>query len=182
MATEATTETGNGTAKTSGGIDIGELSRRMAVESFNAGNYELVDQYVAADAGFHDASMPARMRAMRGPELFKQLTGIYRSAFSELTMEVDEMIVQGDSVASRWHCSGVHTGELEGLAPTGRRVTVTGMTVDHWRDGKVVDSWNEWDNLGLARQIGAAPAEDSLGEKLGTWMQRLTARRLRRTS
>jgi hypothetical protein len=79
----------------------------------------------------------------------------------------------------RWHSEGTHRGELAGLAPTGARVTVTGISIDQWRDGKVVEAWVEWDNLGLARQLGAAPPEGSMAEKLGTGVQRLMARRMR---
>jgi hypothetical protein len=57
---------------------------------------------------------------------------------------------------------------------------VTGISIDQWKDGKVVESWSEWDNLGLARQLGAAPAEGTVGEKLGMAMQRLVARRMRK--
>jgi hypothetical protein len=57
---------------------------------------------------------------------------------------------------------------------------VTGISIDQWKDGKVVETWTEWDNLGLARQLGAAPPEGSRGEKLGMALQRLSARRMRK--
>jgi hypothetical protein len=57
---------------------------------------------------------------------------------------------------------------------------VTGISIDRWESGKVVESWSEWDNLGLARRFGAAPPEGSFGEKIGMALQRLTARRLRK--
>jgi hypothetical protein len=57
---------------------------------------------------------------------------------------------------------------------------VTEISIDHWRDGKVVEAWTEWDNLGLARHIGAAPPEGSAGEKVGVAVQRLMAGRMRK--
>jgi hypothetical protein len=57
---------------------------------------------------------------------------------------------------------------------------VTGISIDLWKDGKVIETWSEWDNLGLARQLGAAPPEGSTGEKIGRAMQRLVARWMRR--
>lgn len=182
MATEARSQRDREAAATTVGSDIGELSKRVLEEPFNTGNYEALEQYVAPDAEFHDPSLPAQLRGIRGPELMKQVTSVYRESFSELKMQVDELIVQGETVATRWHCDGIHTGELEGLVPTNVRVSVTGMGIDHWKDGKVVEAWTEWDNLGLLRQIGAAPSEGSFGEKVGTWMQRLSARRLRSKS
>jgi predicted ester cyclase len=105
---------------------------------------------------------------------------MYRAAFPDVKITIDDVIASGDKVALRWHSEGTHRGELEGLAPTGARGSVTGISIDHWKDGKVVESWTEWDNLGLARQLGAAPPEGSAGEKLGLAMQRLLARRMRK--
>jgi predicted ester cyclase len=105
---------------------------------------------------------------------------MYRAAFPDVKITIDDVIAADDKVVLRWHSEGTHRGELEGLAPTGARGSVTGISIDHWKDGKVVESWTEWDNLGLARQLGAAPAEGSAGEKLGLAVQRLVARRLRK--
>lgn len=176
MSSDLTTETAPGQAA----VGHGEQSRRLLEESFNEGNMDLIDQLLAPDAVSHDPSMPARLRALRGPELQRQLVGVYRSAFPDVRMVVDEVIESGERVALRWHAEGTHQGELEGLAPTGKHVTVTGISVDHWRDGKVVEAWVEWDNLGLARQLGAAPPEGSPVEKVGIAVQRLMASRMRK--
>ena len=158
----------------------GEQSRRLLEESFNEGKFELVDQLVATDAINHDPSQPARLRAQRGPHAQRSIVELYRGAFPDVRLVVDEVIEAGDNVALRWHAEGTHKGELEGLAATGARATVTGISIDHWRDGKVVETWTEWDNLGLARQIGAAPPEGSAGEKLGVAVQRVMASRMRK--
>ena len=95
-------------------------------------------------------------------------------------MVVDDVMADGDKVALRWHAEGTHRGELPGLAPTGKRASATGITIYQWRDGKVVEAWTQWDNLGLARQLGAAPSEGSIGERLGLGIQRVAARRMRK--
>jgi len=64
--------------------------------------------------------------------------------------------------------------------PTDKRASATGITLYQWRGGKVVEAWTQWDNLGLARQLGAAPPEGSMGERLGSAIQRLAARRMRK--
>jgi predicted ester cyclase len=120
------------------------------------------------------------MRALRGPELLKRTVSMYRAAFPDVRISVDDVIAADDKVVLRWHSEGTHRGELAGLAPTGARASVTGISIDRWKGGKVVESWNEWDNLGLARQLGAAPPEGSIGEKIGTGLQRLMARRMRK--
>jgi steroid delta-isomerase-like uncharacterized protein len=180
MSSDATTGSDETTSGTAGQIDPTEGSRRLLEETFNDGNLALIDQLVAPDAVNHDPAESADMRALRGPEVFKRTVQMYRSAFPDVQITVDDVIATGDKVALRWHSEGTHRGELEGLAPTGVRGTVTGISIDQWKDGKVAESWTEWDNLGLARQLGAAPAEGSTGEKLGMTMQRVVARRMRR--
>jgi len=180
MSTPDTTGTDAAATGTAGQLDPAEGSRRLLEETFNEGNLDLIDQLVAPDAVNHDPAEPAQMRALRGPEVLKRTVQMYRTAFPDVRITVDDVIAAGDKVAVRWHSEGTHRGELEGLAPTGARGSVTGISIDQWQDGKVVESWTEWDNLGLARQLGAAPPEGSVGEKVGMTMQRVMARRMRK--
>lgn len=179
MSSHATTP-GDAARGTPGQIDPAEGSRRLLEESFNDGNLALIDQLVAPGLVDHDPAQPARLRALRGPEVMKQTVQMYRAAFPDVRITVDDVIAAGDKVAVRWHAEGTHRGELEGLAPTGARGLVTGITIDQWRDGQIVESWGQWDNLGLARQLGAAPPEGSIGEKAGMAVQRLVALRMRK--
>jgi predicted ester cyclase len=165
------TRTEDAAPATTGPGDLSEASRRLLEETFNEGNIELIDQLVAPGAVNHDPATPAQMRALSGPEVFKATVSMYRTAFPDVHITVDDVIAAGDKVVLRWHSEGTHRGELAGLAPTGARGTVTGIGIDRWKDGKVVEAWTEWDNLGLARQLGAAPHEGSLGEKLGMALQ-----------
>lgn len=165
-------------AAAAGASDHVDASRRL-LETFNHGDFELVDRLVAPDAVNHDPATPPELRGLSGPDVFKRTVGMYRAAFPDVQMIVDDVIAAGDKVVLRWHSEGTHRGELAGLAPTGVRGTVTGISIDRWKDGKLVESWVEWDNLGLARQIGAAPPEGSVGEKIGLRLQRVMARRMR---
>lgn len=159
--------------------DYETASRRLLEEGFNNGNLALADEFIAPDADNHDPATPPELRGLRGPEVYKRTVNMYRAAFPDVRMVVDDAITADDKVVLRWHSEGTHRGELAGLAPTGARVSVTGISIDQWRDGKVVEAWVEWDNLGLGRQVGAAPPEGSMGEKLGMAMQKLMARRMR---
>jgi steroid delta-isomerase-like uncharacterized protein len=179
MARDITTASAEAAAGASTQVDPAEGSRRL-LEIFNGGDLALVDELVAPDAMNHDPAEPAHMRGLRGPEVLKSTVQMYRAAFPDLEMVVDDVIAAGEKVALRWHSQGTHRGELEGLAPTGVRASVTGISIDRWKDGKVVESWTEWDNLGLARQLGAAPPEGSVGEKLGLTVQRVVAKRMRK--
>ena len=179
MSSDITTGAEDAAWAGTGPGDLSGASRRLLEEPFNNGSFELIDQLVAPDAVNHDPATPPELRALSGPEMYKRTVSMYRAAFPDVRMSVDDVIAADDKVVLRWHSEGTHRGQLAGLAPTGVRGSVTGITIDRWKDGKVVESWVEWDNLGLARQIGAAPPEGSVGEKIGMQLQRLTARRMR---
>ena len=180
MSSEVTSGTEGAAAETAPTGGAAEQSQRLLEESFNEGKFELVDQLVAADAENHDPGLPANLRAVRGPDLLHRTVEMYRAAFPDVRLVVDEVIDGGDTVVLRWHAEGTHRGDLQGLTPTGARASVTGISIDHWRDGKIVESWTEWDNLGLARQLGAAPPEGSAVEKVGFAVHRITASLMRR--
>jgi steroid delta-isomerase-like uncharacterized protein len=160
--------------------DFGDAARRLLEQSFNTGNLELIDQLVAPQALNHDPALPAQMRDLRGPDSVKRVVTMYRTAFPDLRMTVDDVIASDDKVVLRWHSEGTHRGELAGLAPTGIHGSVSGISIDRWQDGKIVELWAEWDNMGLARQLGAAPPEGSVAEKIGIGLQRVMARWMRR--
>ena len=180
MSSDAMTGAVDAPPAPTGTANLADASRRLLEESFNDGRFDLVDQLVAPAALVHDPALPAEMRDLRGPDGQRRIVSMYRAAFPDLRMTVDDVIASDDKVVLRWHSEGTHRGELAGLAPTGVRGSVTGISIDRWKDGKIVEAWAEWDNLGLARQLGAAPPEGSVGEKIGMGIQRLMARWMRR--
>jgi predicted ester cyclase len=68
-------------------------------------------------------------------------------------------VAEGDTVVSRWTLTGTQTGEFLGIAPTGRKIRVAGMSLDHLKDGVLISGFDGWDNLGLRQQLGALPSE-----------------------
>ncbi len=180
MSSDVTNGADEGATATTEPGDLSEASRKLLEQTFNEGNFELVDQLVASDAVNHDPATPVQMHALRGPEVLKRTVSMYREAFPDVRITVDDVIAADDKVVLRWHSEGTHRGDLAGLAPTGAHGSVTGISIDRWKDGKVVEAWAEWDNLGLARQLGAAPPEGSIGEKIGMGLQRLMARWMRK--
>jgi predicted ester cyclase len=119
------------------------------------GNFSVIDQYVDSNYIGYDASMP---EPIRGPQGFKDFVQMYLGAFPDGAITVDEQIAEGDMVATRWTGRGTHEGELMGIAPTRKQVTVWGLTISKYQDGKLVESWDNWDTLGMLQQIGAVPA------------------------
>lgn len=126
------------------------VSRRLTEEAFNQGKYGVIDELVAPTFVNHD---PATGDT-KGPQGTRELIEGFRSAFPDIEIRIEEQVAEGDLVVTRWTGTGTHKGELMGVAPTGKGTTVTGVTIDKIKDGKIVESWNNWDTLGLMRQLG----------------------------
>ncbi len=93
-----------------------------------------------------------------GIEGLTQFVSMMRSAFPDLRITIEDDVAEGDEVVTRWIGQGTHQGELMGIAPTGNRITITGITIHRIADAKIVEEWSNWDALGLMQQIGAAPS------------------------
>jgi steroid delta-isomerase-like uncharacterized protein len=130
------------------------VSRRLVEEAFNQGKYDVIEGLVAPTFVNHDPATGD----VKGPQGTRELIEGYRSAFPDLKITIEEQIAEGDLVATRWTATGTQKGELMGIAPTGKESTVTGVTIDKIKDGKIVESWTNWDTLGMMRQLGVVPA------------------------
>ena len=131
------------------------LARRFLEEAFNEGNLDVVDEIVTSDYVLHDPASPEG--EIRGPEGIKGFVQMYRSAYPDTDITVEDQIAEGDDVVTRWTARGTHQGELLGVAPSGNRVEVTGITIDRFSGAKAVESWTNYDALGMMQQIGAIP-------------------------
>jgi steroid delta-isomerase-like uncharacterized protein len=127
------------------------LARRVIEQMFNEGNLDVADELLALDYVDHDPTLP---EDVHGPEGFKEYVGMYRSAFPDLHVQIEDQIAEGDRVATRWTGTGTHDGELAGIAPTGKRVTVPGMEIVRIANGKLVEGWEGYDSGTLMRQLG----------------------------
>jgi len=115
---------------------------------WNKGNLEVVDEVFATNYVFHG---PANS-GVRGPEGYKQHVTIYRTAFPDVQFTVEDMLTEGDKVAIHWTARGTHQGYLMGIAPTLKRGVVTGFSIVHIADGKIVEEWSNWDTMSLMQQ------------------------------
>lgn len=131
------------------------LARRLVEEAFNEGRLDVTEELVASDFVGHDPSLPEEVR---GPAGVKEVIAGYRAAFPDIQVTIEDQIADGDLVVTRWRATGTHQGELMGMPATGKQATVTGITIDLIADGRIVESWDNWDTLGLMQQLGAIPA------------------------
>jgi steroid delta-isomerase-like uncharacterized protein len=130
-------------------------SRRILEEAWNEGNLNVIDQLCASDCVDHDM---ASHDDTRGIEANKERVQMYRTAMPDLKVSIEDAIASGDEVAMRWTARGTNDGELMGNPPTHKRAEITGMSIDRFdAEGKLVETWDQWDMLGFMQQLGMSP-------------------------
>ncbi len=85
------------------------------------------------------------------------MIGMFRAAFPDLNITIDDQVSEGDKVVTRYTFRGTHKGDLMGIAPTGKQVTTIGISIERFVDGKVVERWEVFDQLGMMTQLGVVP-------------------------
>ena len=130
------------------------VTRRYFDEVMSKGNYEVLGQLIAGSYVYHEPGSGE----VRGPEGVKALVSTYRSAFPDMQMTIEELIAEGDMIVARWTATGTHRGELMGIPPTGKHLTVSGTVIIRMADGKFEEEWENFDALGMLRQLGVIPS------------------------
>lgn len=126
---------------------------------WEAGDLDGFDEIIAADAIDHDPQRPFPNE--QGAAAAKKTAGMYLAAFPDTEYTVEQQVDEGDLVVTRWTARGKQEGDLMGIPGTGKEVEVTGITIDRFSDGKIVESWTNWDTFGLLQQLGAVPQAQS---------------------
>jgi steroid delta-isomerase-like uncharacterized protein len=139
------------------------LSKRNIDEVWNQRKLGVIDELVAPNSVLHDPTVPGGK--VSGSQGYRQFVEIYLAAFPDLHFTIQDQFADGDKVATRWTGSGTHKGALMGIAPTGKRSTVTGITIDRYQNGKAVESWVNYDALGMFQQLGVIPMLAPAGAK-----------------
>jgi steroid delta-isomerase-like uncharacterized protein len=131
------------------------LVRRFVEEIFNKGNLEVAEEILTPDYQHHD---PTTHEFGSGIEGFKQLITLYRQAF-DLQIVLDDQVAAGDKVVDRWTGHGTHRGEFLGLAPTGKKISATGISIHRIAGNRIAETWNNYDALGIMQQLGIIPGQ-----------------------
>lgn len=122
------------------------IAQRIWKEAWQENNFATIDELVATDYVLH--AYPEDLAFGRGAEGLKQLITSWRANFPESQMTIEALIAEGDRVVTRYTAR-----------PTPSTVT-TAIWIDHIVDGKVVESWVDWDRLGLFQQLGIIPKSE----------------------
>jgi steroid delta-isomerase-like uncharacterized protein len=125
------------------------IFRRYIEEVWNQTNLELVDEIFDR----YISHQPDGSTLRRGPEDVKRFVGEFRTAFPDLRLSIEDQIAEGDKVVTRVTVRGTHHGKFRGMAPTGKEIELKGVTIFRFSpEGKVVESWDSYDQLSLMRQ------------------------------
>lgn len=123
--------------------------RRMIEEVWNNRKVDAIDTFFTKDYVNHDPIDPTS-----GLEAYRKVVNKYLTAFPDCRIDIDETFSTGDTVVVRWRYSGTQRGQLEGLPPTGRYATGTGISICRFSGDRIREEFANWDALGLMQQLG----------------------------
>jgi steroid delta-isomerase-like uncharacterized protein len=124
--------------------------RRVFEEVFNKGNFAIIAELIATNYVFLS---PLGME-FKGPEGFKQMVAMSRTAFPNIHIDIDDIIAEGDRVAIRYTLQGTFKGDFMGISPTGKQITIKASLFVRLAGGKEVEAFEFFDSLAMYRQLG----------------------------
>jgi steroid delta-isomerase-like uncharacterized protein len=136
-------------------------TNKMILEKFNGvmvqfwqtGDAQVFDEVIAENSVFHQPGFPADR------EGFKQVLPAFRTAFPDFRVLEFETFGEGEQIADRIVWTATHSGELMGIPATGKTITVQEIHIRRFANGKIVEHWGQWDQMGLMQQLGAIPMQ-----------------------
>jgi steroid delta-isomerase-like uncharacterized protein len=130
------------------------IFRRWYADVVNDNDYSAVEELHSAgyQAHFPGAPEPVDSDGHRG------MVEMFAAAFPDWHESIQDVIAEGDKVVIRVTAGGTHQGDFQGIPASGRTVTITGIGIARIADGKIAESWWDFDGLGLMQQLGAIPA------------------------
>jgi steroid delta-isomerase-like uncharacterized protein len=130
------------------------LFKRWFEDVVNANDYSKVEELLAPNYRAHFPGAPEAIDR----DGHKGMVEFFAAAFPDWEEQIQDVIAEGDRVVLRVTAGGTHEGEFQGIAPTGKQVTITGMGIVRVENGQIAESWWEFDAIGLMQQLGAIPA------------------------
>ncbi len=124
---------------------------RSFLEASVAGDQAALKELLAPDFVAHLPGGP------QNREGFLQFTNMFLVAFSDTHFTVEEQVAEGDKVVTRatWH--GIHSGDFQGLPPTGKQIAISAFLIERFKDGKIVEHRGLFDQMSMMQQLGVLP-------------------------
>jgi steroid delta-isomerase-like uncharacterized protein len=133
------------------------LIRRLYEEVWNHRKFEVINEIISPSHALQAPNIAGSVVAV-GPEAYKRQLMLFLAGYSDLHWAIEDLIAEDDKVVACWTVTGTHRGEFMGVPATNKKVSVDGMTIHHIANGKIMDSYSNWDALGMMQQLGAIPA------------------------
>jgi steroid delta-isomerase-like uncharacterized protein len=129
------------------------VSRRAIEEIVIRGDADALDDLLASDFVGHCGND----RIVDRDGFRKRVTEVIEG-FSDRQISIEDQLVDGDKVITRWKMIGTHSSMFRGASATGQQITMVGISIDRIAGGKIVECWSNTDDLGLLQQLGVVPA------------------------
>ena len=133
--------------------DSNKAAMHRVYQVLNTGNMGEADEVIAYNAVSHEVP-PEYPPGLDG---WKQYFTDFRNAFPDLRFQIMDTIAEGDTVVCRCLMKGTHRGAFMGIPATGKRINITGVDIARFREGKAVEHWAYYDELGMMQQLGVIP-------------------------
>jgi len=130
-----------------------ELVRRWFEEVWNKGHADAIDEMFDENGIAHGLSTDPS-QPIKGPKEFKPFHTVFREAFPNMMIVVEDTIAEDDKVVARCSVRAKHEGDFQGLAATQSPVEFTGIAIVRIKNGKIVEAWNNFDFMNLHKQLG----------------------------
>ncbi len=132
--------------------DPKDVIRQVFDEVWNKNDLSIVDEVYSQDYVAHVAGAP---RDIEGPEQFKQFVALHSVLTTNLAFSIEDQIAEDNRVATRWTSTAIPAAGLVSVPGDSQAVTVTGISIHRFADGKIVESWDNWDLLTIHQALGA---------------------------
>jgi predicted ester cyclase len=129
-------------------------ARNFIEKGLNRKDMSALDEYFSPRLTDH-ALPPGLPTGLEGRKMF---ASALLAAFPDLHVQLEDMVAEGEKLVTRYTVHGTHNGELMGIPPTGRQVSIGGIAMDRFEDGQSVEHWEQFDQMGLMQQLGVIPA------------------------
>ena len=133
--------------------DRGEIEkiRQIAIDFFseiwNQGDESAIDKFISVNTVGNDPQFGT------GRESFRKKWREWQRAFPDINFRIDDVIVEGNKVVTRWHLTGTQSGPLEGMPPSNKKVAVDGVSIDEIKNGQLISGFDALDSLNFRKQL-----------------------------
>ena len=129
-------------------------AQNLIEKGFNQKELSAFESYFSTNLKDH-ALPPGIPEGFDGRRMFYSA---FLAAFPDLHVDIEDTLAEGDKLVMRWSAHGTHNGELMGIPPTGKQVSVGGTAIDRFENGQSVEHWEIFDQVGLMQQLGVIPS------------------------